>query len=81
MDLCTRMYRVRKTALEMLQDRGYVITSVRLEMKKYLNIRPIPSLDRVIPVEKMYIFCHALQRVYTCFFSAPCFNITAYGIG
>ncbi len=29
MDQCTRLYRVRKTCLEMLQDRGYVITSVR----------------------------------------------------
>ncbi|KAI8111673.1 hypothetical protein M9435_004172 [Picochlorum sp. BPE23] len=27
MDQCTRLYRVRKTCLEMLQDRGYVITS------------------------------------------------------
>jgi len=35
MDLCTRMYRVRKTALEMLQDRGYVVTSVRSEIVKY----------------------------------------------
>lgn len=29
------MYRVRKTALEMLQDRGYVVTSVRPEIMKY----------------------------------------------
>lgn len=28
MDSCTRLYRVRKTCLEMLQDRGYVVTSV-----------------------------------------------------
>eukprot|EP00890_Picochlorum_soloecismus_P005261 jgi/Picsp_1/5736/NSC_03095-R1_protein len=27
MDSCTRLYRVRKTCLEMLQDRGYVVTS------------------------------------------------------